>query len=657
MTGVILALVVEAFHWVKIRWDFDEGAYSTAWQLTTVAIAVTAAAIYLDGNPYQALPRVLTWLPLLLLPMQFVQSFGMNQSMPLITFSFLAKHRRKRNLRLGLSEAVIHIHFGNVYFVAILVASTLGDRSSTWQFLPGIIILTGWMLLSATRSRPTSLIVALAIAGGIAVAGQYGLERLENWLGNRGPGPSVFDPNSVSTMIGRPGTIRQQPDIVWRLSPVKGTPPPRLLRTASYNTYRPSSWAVDPPDATVLTDLDVFTYEGRPYYLLEQNSEDSKPLSKPLRAVRQSLPRYTMRGSAFADSPLTLPGDTTSLLDFELDGIGHNLLGTVLVSPKQSVIEGTVLWRGDTSGEKSPLKEDLAVPFKERETLKAVLAELKLDEHPDLAGKLNVIHSWFFNHFKYTRDLTIRSWTQGFSTPTALTQFLTTNRAGHCEYFAAAAVLLLREAEIPARYATGYAVFERDAKRGEYVIRGTHGHAWCRVWDEDKQLWIDFDTTPPSWAAVVANLNPSTQSFYDTLKRLREDFFLWRNRPTNRLWVSVIMSAIALGVIGFVFKRLWKTKRRLEEARRSNGFEGTIRRTPLNDLEKLAEKKLGPRPLGQPFGQWISHLGPKLPNPDVLDEAVVLHQRVRFDPAPAKPADQERLEQLAKAIGSSLKHV
>ncbi len=649
--GGLLALFVEAFHWVKIRWDFDEGAYATAWKLTLVAILLAGVLIYLDGSPYLALPLLLTWLPVLFLPMQFVQSFGLNNSMPLITFSFLAKHRRQRNLRLGLNESVIHVNFGNIYFVAILIAATLGERSSSMFFLPGIIILTGWALLSATRSRPTSLIVALSIAGGLSIAGQYGIEELENWLGNRGPGRSSFDPNSVSTMIGKPGTIQQSPDIIWRLKPVNGTVMPRLLRTASYNAYRPSSWSIDPPPATIFRDLDVFSHEGKDYHILGLEDDNASPLA----AVRASLTRYQVRGAASPESPLSLPGDTASLLGFELDGIEQNSLGTVRIFPKQSVIEGSVLWQGETNPEKPASNEDLVVPHLERETLKAVLKELRLEDQPDLPNKLTVIQSWFFRNFRYTRDLTIRSWTQGFSSPTAMTQFLTTVRAGHCEYFAAATALLLREAGVPTRYATGYSLLERDLQRAEYVIRGTHGHAWCRVWDEQKGLWIDFDTTPPSWGLTVANLNPSMQKFNDALKRLREDFFLWRNRPANRLGVTVVMATITLSVALFVMRRLWKTQRRLEEVKLLNGYDGPVQRTSLNALEKQAEKQLGERPLGKPFGEWISELGPTVAQPDTIAEAVEIHQRARFDPAPIPTADQKRLDELVKEIRAMLK--
>ncbi|MBT8330725.1 MAG: transglutaminase-like domain-containing protein, partial [Deltaproteobacteria bacterium] len=42
--------------------------------------------------------------------------------------------------------------------------------------------------------------------------------------------------------------------------------------------------------------------------------------------------------------------------------------------------------------------------------------------------------------------------------PKNIENFLTRSRSGHCEYFATATVLLLRQAGIPARYARGYSV-------------------------------------------------------------------------------------------------------------------------------------------------------------------------------------------------------
>lgn len=654
VTGVLLALIVESPHWTKFRWDFNEEACGRAWQLTTIATGFAAIVIFLDGGPYVALPNLLTWLPPLLLPMQFIQSFGLRDSLPFSTFSFIANHRRKRNLRLGLTEdTFFHLNFGNAYLIATLVASTLGSRANSWPFLPGMVILTGWLLLSAHRSRPLSLIVALVTAGGLAFAGQRGIEYLENWFGNSGPGRSPFDPNSVSTMIGKPGTVQLSPDIVWRLRPWERSLPPPLLRTATYNNFRGSTWQNLRVTVTDFKDLDTIEpVTGEIYHLLAGDL----PADAQKQSIRADLPRYNLRGAALAESPLALPGDAASVRDFELDGIERNTFGTVRVFPKRAVIEGTVLWKGDTNPENPPIpREDLEVPALEKQALQDVLKELRLDEQPTLQKKLAVIRDWFQLNFKYSRTLTIRGSIFSPTSSTAIARFLTKSRSGHCEYFATSTALLLREAGIPARYTTGYAVMERDRKRGEFVIRGTHGHAWCRVWDGDSGRWIDFDTTPGSWLASLPPQSSATQRFNDAVKRLREDFFLWRNRPANRFAVSLVMSAIGLGLLGFVIRKLWKSKRRLAAAKIATAYQGPLIRTPLHALERQAERHLGSRAPGQPFAAWLLGLRPALPDSNALDEAIELHQRLRFDPAPPVTSELDRLTELTDQLESELK--
>ena len=45
MIGLVLALLVEAKHWVRIRWDFDDEDCSKAWQFTSIAIALAVGTI------------------------------------------------------------------------------------------------------------------------------------------------------------------------------------------------------------------------------------------------------------------------------------------------------------------------------------------------------------------------------------------------------------------------------------------------------------------------------------------------------------------------------------------------------------------------------------------------------------------------------------
>ena len=655
--GILLALIVESAHWLKFRWEFSEDSIGRAWQFNTLAIGLAAVLIFLEESAYMALPNLLTWLPPLLLPMQFIQSFGMNRSIPLSTFSFLARYRHKRNLRLGLTEQTVQINFGNVFFISTLIASALGSQANSSPysliFLPGLIILTGWRLLSASRSRPLALMLALSVAGGMAVAGQFSLDILSEWIGNRSPSRTPFNPNSASTGIGKPGPVELSPEIVWRMRPLGKSLKPTLLRTATYNTFHGSTWQNQRIAATDFNDLDTTEPTlGEIFFLM---GADLKPEAKK-EAISDSLPRYSLRGTAFAETPLPLPGDTSSLRNFELDAIERNSFGTVRVFPKRSVIEGTVLWGSGTSPESPPIpKEDLTSPTIELGILRATLQEIRLEDHSTLEGKLKALRSWFQQNFKYSKYLTISNSNFSATSRSAINQFLTTNRSGHCEYFATATALLLREAGIPARYTIGYAVVERDSKRNEYVIRGTHAHAWCRVWDAEAGRWIDFDTTPGSWLAGLSPENSASQRINDALKRIREDFFLWRNRPANRLATSVIMSAIAVGIIGFIVRRLWKSKRRLESAAKSTSYTGSITPTPLNALEPKAEAKLGMRPAGLPFATWLMQLRPSLPDSNTLDEAIHLHQILRFDPAPSLGTQRERLAELTRQLEAAIK--
>ncbi len=78
--------------------------------------------------------------------------------------------------------------------------------------------------------------------------------------------------------------------------------------------------------------------------------------------------------------------------------------------------------------------------------------------------------------------------------PDVLDKFLFTDRQGHCEYFASAAVLLARLNGIPARLVTGYLVTDRTADN-EWLIREQDAHAWVEYFDP-AEGWLTMDPSP-----------------------------------------------------------------------------------------------------------------------------------------------------------------
>ena len=83
-----------------------------------------------------------------------------------------------------------------------------------------------------------------------------------------------------------------------------------------------------------------------------------------------------------------------------------------------------------------------------------------------------------------------------------LAGFLFERKKGHCEYFASAMAVLLRELRIPSRVATGYLGGTANPLTGWLVVRGSDAHAWVEAWIPG-QGWTTYDPTPAGeeWSA------------------------------------------------------------------------------------------------------------------------------------------------------------
>ncbi|MCP4889571.1 MAG: transglutaminase domain-containing protein [Planctomycetaceae bacterium] len=75
-------------------------------------------------------------------------------------------------------------------------------------------------------------------------------------------------------------------------------------------------------------------------------------------------------------------------------------------------------------------------------------------------------------------------------------RFLRTRHSAHCEYFATATVLLLRQAGVPARYVTGYVADEVTDDSQAWVARNRDAHAWAEAYDDITETWFPVESTP-----------------------------------------------------------------------------------------------------------------------------------------------------------------
>jgi hypothetical protein len=105
--------------------------------------------------------------------------------------------------------------------------------------------------------------------------------------------------------------------------------------------------------------------------------------------------------------------------------------------------------------------------------------------------KARAIRNYLALHCHYSLELTQTPSRKGL-----LYDFLFRKKRAHCEYFASAMVILLRELGIPSRLAYGYSAGHWDAERRVFEVRQLDAHAWAEAFLPGRG-WIPFDPTPP----------------------------------------------------------------------------------------------------------------------------------------------------------------
>lgn len=113
------------------------------------------------------------------------------------------------------------------------------------------------------------------------------------------------------------------------------------------------------------------------------------------------------------------------------------------------------------------------------------------DEHPDTLDYAIALERRLSSELDYTTDLPQPS------SPEAnlVDEFLFEWQRGHCEYFATAMVVLLREQGIPARIVNGFLGADYNEVGEYWNVRQANAHSWVEAFFPEAG-WVRFDPTP-----------------------------------------------------------------------------------------------------------------------------------------------------------------
>lgn len=615
-----MALLLELAPRITWRWALDDNALARVIDLSAllwVGALIMLFTRYLNQPPLAThLYTLLRWIPLLLFLPLAIQRYCTAGAFRVGHLFYLL--RRSKSV---LAQQALQLDAP--YFVCCLLAAGVTMQPG---FLPGVGLLLLWLLLAARPRRhrwplTLTLVVVAALVAWPLSAGLHRFqlamedtfsEWFEDWF-------IEVDPYRARTALGDIGELKLSGRIVLRLKPGPGDPGPWLLRDAAYNSYFDGVWQAK---NTRFTDLKS-TGDGREWRLLMAPERQSRQL-----AISLELRRGT--------GMLPVPLGAWQLDRLPVGELQISNLGAIKASEGPGLLDYGVEYSPVADRDAPPAELDLALPRREQATLQRLAAELDLANQPPAVAAARV-HAFLLGQFRYSLDLPAPA-----ARLTTLETFLLQTRAGHCEYFATAAALLLRAAGIPARYATGFSVSEYRALEGVYVARRRHAHAWTLIWRDGR--WQDFDATPPDWTRVEDDQAIWWQSIDDLWVWLNHQFNRWRWRETtgeesdNRGWWGV-----SGGLAAVLFWRLLR-RRRVRHRSAAKPVAATIwpgAESPFYQIVVALTTRAGSRPPGEGLEHWLRRIG--VGETAEMKAMVGWHQRWRFDPAGLSAAEQHRL--------------
>jgi hypothetical protein len=622
MWGIVLAALLEGSRLVRIRWDFSNIDLNRISDLSWALLVGTGLLLYsIEENRLLFVFRLVQWFPVCFCPIMLAQAYGNRQAMPLSVFWWLLRRQPE-------SEAANKLfNISYCYFaicVLALSASTLPDSF----FYPGVCLLVAFALTGARPRRisMTAWVVLLLLSAGAGEFSQKGLHSMQDsvervlggWIADFFR--STSDDRECRTRIGQPGLVPQSGKIVLRLYPGPGGFVPALLRETTWDAYRRQIW---------------MSSNNEPVMARAGNNDNFRLAPVNNLSNEVEIASYFENGNGV----LPLPHGT-----FEIDDVPAlvktNRMGTARIDDGPGLLDMRVFYGPGRTFDSPPCDRDLMIPSEERPAIVQIARELKLAGMTE-RQKIRTVERFFATDFIYTLNIPYHD-PRHESTP--LEYFLKRSHRGHCEYFATATVLLLRQAGVRARYVTGYAV-PASARHGDtYLVRARDAHAWTLVYNDDSKLWEQVDTTPSNSDIAAAAQSPWWEPASDALSNLYFQFSKWRWNKTSYARYSVwLLVPMILYLIGRI---LFSQDRR----RRASGPGDAGPGAPWPGLdselylinERLAAAQLSRMP-NEPLRSWQQRLESVFPNSERLRRIFHLHRTLRFDPHGLKKGERETL--------------
>ena len=229
-----------------------------------------------------------------------------------------------------------------------------------------------------------------------------------------------------------------------------------------------------------------------------------------------------------------------------------------------------------------------------------------------------------------------------------ISNFILQRKAAHCEYFASAAVIMLRAAGVPTRYVSGYFAHEGDG-RNTLLVRQRDAHAWAESWVPDAG-WVTVDATPGGGRPdALAGPIPFYWRVWEALQDILSALRAWV-LTAGWLQKGAVFLLLVLGLLIPQVYRYLRSRRAF-----TPGFRYSSPDAALLALSARFETLLARRGLPVPENRtWPEHLHTvEMDGDGAARRFVQTYSRVRFGPPPT-PADITQMEQNLQTMEQTL---
>jgi hypothetical protein len=621
--SLFLAGAVVASGLVKRPLSFTQREFARLWDVTLLVLV--GAAIYQrqTSSISGAVLAFLQWLPMLLFPMTAAFLFSHTKQVPFSTFVFWWRGREKGD------DRTLDLSYG--YLGICLLSASAGTTRGAWFYPAATGIIAVALLLNRPRrlhGATTFVLLAVVAGTGYVLQGKWRDLQTEfesktvSWFA--GFFPRQFEDQETHTSFGEVAKLKNSGRLIMQIEVAPSSAPPRLLRQVSFDQYRRGAWLST----------------RRAYSPVLEASHGSWNLSVAPDATNSAmLSMLVPEGRVL----LPLPAGAARARDLLAARLERNRFGNVRVWDCDDPLKCAVEFEGTHSYDPAPLDKDLQVPVADEAVVEEIMRELDLRAIPP-EEVLRRVGSYFAEQFSY--DARLPATAQGPTEASFVAQFLRETRAGHCEYFATSAALILRKAGIPTRYALGFAAVEPDEAKRSYRVRERHAHAWVLAYVNGR--WIDFDPTPGAWPAIEAREQSLFARFSDWWANVKFKVATTRLLPDSSIRIAWWVGALAVVLLTW---KLWRRKRTVRPHHASSLSRAYA--WPGLDSEFFEiERSLVSRGLNRKGNEttvaWLARIARQCPASDALRELAGLHYKYRFDPCGLTFEERQALAQNAR---------